>query len=67
MACGIQLVDDNTVVSYQQTYCKLIVKTCYLRAGLLQVVSTSSNKSANDEVATIKPVKWTTCSGKSVA
>ena len=39
MACNMQLVDDKSIASCQQTCCKLIVKTL-LSTGLLQVVST---------------------------
>ena len=38
-----QLVDDKSVASCQQTCCKLVNLT-----GLLQIVSASCNKSAND-------------------
>ena len=41
--------DDKSVTSCQQTFWKLIVKP-FLSTGLLQVVSTSCNKSANDKL-----------------
>ena len=44
-----QLLDDKSVASYQQTCCKLIVKTCYPQA-LLQVVLTRCNEPANDKL-----------------
>ena len=44
-----QLIDDKSVASCQQTCCKLIVKNL-LSTGLLQVVSTSCDKSANDKL-----------------
>ena len=40
-----QLVDDKSVASCQQVCCKLINLT-----GLLQLVLTSCNKSANDKL-----------------
>ena len=40
-----QLVDDKSVASCQQACCKLIIST-----GLVQFVSTSCNKSANDKL-----------------
>ena len=40
-----QLVDKKSVASCQQACCKLVILT-----GLLQVVSTSCNKSANDKL-----------------
>ena len=44
-----QLVDDKSVVICEQDCCKLIDKTSLSR-GLLQAVSTSCNKSANDKL-----------------
>ena len=44
-----QLTDDKSVASCQQTCCKLIVKNLS-STGLLQVVSTSCDKSANDKL-----------------
>ena len=43
-ASPLQVV-NRVVASYQQTCCKLIIST-----GLLQVVSTNCNKSANDKL-----------------
>ena len=51
-----QLVDDSFVASCQQTCCKLstdlLQVECHdlFSTGLLQVVSTSCNKSANDKL-----------------
>ena len=62
MACDSLLttsllqVVKRLVASCQQTCCKLIVITCHqqtcckLTTGLLQVVSTTCNKSANDKL-----------------
>ena len=45
-----QLIDDKSVASGQQTCCKYIAKVSYPQACLLQVVSTSCNKFANDKL-----------------
>ena len=44
------LVDNRSVASCQQIFCKLSVNLNLLSTGLLQVVSTSCNKFENDKL-----------------
>ena len=55
-----QLVDDKSVASCQLTCCKLIVKTCYSHAGLLQVILSGCNKSAKGKFTSNKPLSFIT-------
>ena len=47
---GYRMVLSGSGTSLLQTCCKLIVKTCYLYTGLLQVVLTSCNKLSIDNL-----------------
>ena len=50
LSTGLLQVVNRPVASCQQTCCKLISSTGKLSTNLLQLVSTSCNKSANDKL-----------------